>query len=192
MNKIWFIMTVASFCLLLWTGPGKTLTTMIDASTFALKHVVELCAVYAIWLGVLELVEASGLGDKLAKFLHPIIKKLFKLDDKEAERLIALNLSANMLGLGNAATPMGIRAMKKLDDGSGIATPAIIMLIVLNATSIQLLPTTIIGMRASSGSTSPEDIILPTLIATIFTCMLGIVLVKIFHKFYEKSKRKAK
>ena len=185
-------MTVASFCFLIWTGPEKTLTAMIDASTFALKHVVELCAVYAIWLGVLELVEASGLGDKLAKFLHPVIKKLFKLDDKEAERLIALNLSANMLGLGNAATPMGIRAMKKLDDGSGIATPAIIMLIVLNATSIQLLPTTIIGMRASSGSTSPEDIILPTLIATIFTCMLGIILAKIFQKIYEKSKRKAK
>ena len=192
MNKIWFIMMITSFCLLLWTGPEKVLTTMIEGASFALKHIVELTAIYAIWLGILELVEASGLGDKLARLLRPIIRKLFKLNDTEAEKLIALNISANMLGLGNAATPMGIRAMKKLDDESGIATPAIIMLIVLNATSIQLLPTTIIGMRASSGSTTPGDIILPTLIVTIFTCLLGIILTKSFGKIYEKQKRKAK
>lgn len=183
---------LASFCLLLWTGPEKILASMIDGANFSLNHIMQLCGVYAIWLGILELVEASGLGDKLAKLLHPIIKKLFKLKDKEAERLIALNLSANMLGLGNAATPMGIRAIKKLDNGNPVASPAIIMLIVLNATSIQLLPTTIIGMRATNGSVSPGDIIIPTLIATVCTCLLGIFLVKICQKFRKKFKEKAR
>ena len=104
--------------------------------------------------------------------------------------MIAMNMSANMLGLGNAATPMGIKAMKALDDGSGIANTAMIMLIVLNATSIQLLPSTVIGLRASAGSTSPADIILPTLIATITTTILGIVLVKIISSIREKRKNK--
>ena len=141
---------------------------------------------------MLELVEASGLSEKLAKLLHPLIKKLFKIDDKETEKMIALNMSANILGLGNAATPMGINAIKRLDDGSGVATNAMIMLIVLNATSLQLLPSTVIGLRSSAGSTSPSDIILPTIIATFCTCLLGICLVKLCNHIRDKLKRKKK
>ncbi len=203
MNKIWFMMIVGSLCFLLWSDPSLVLNSMIDAAADAFSLSLELCAVYAVWLGVLEIckvcrrkgctelgiVEASGLSDKLARALRPIIKKLFKIDDKEAEKMIALNMSANMLGLGNAATPMGINAMKRLDDGSGTATPAMIMLIVLNSTSIQLLPTTVIGLRASAGSSSPSDIILPTLLATICTCTLGIVLVKFCHKLFRRKKK---
>ncbi len=161
------------------------LSTMIDASAGALKLAVELCAVYVVWLGILEIVEESGLSQKLAKLLHPIIRWLFKIDDKETEKMIALNMSANMLGLGNAATPMGIAAMKRLDDGSGYASQAVIMLIVLNATSIQLLPSTIIGLRAAAGSSTPADIILPTLISTICTCVVGVTLVKLFGRMRE-------
>ena len=192
MNKIWFLMVVGSLALLLWTSPEGSLQTMLGASTDALKLSIELCAVYAVWLGILEIVDASGLSDKLAKLLRPLIKWLFKIDDKEAEKMIALNMSANMLGLGNASTPMGINAMKRLDDGSGKATPAIIMLIVLNATSIQLLPSTIIGLRANAGSIAPADIILPTLISTACTFLLGIILVKIFNKINLRLKQRAK
>lgn len=192
MNKIWFVMMVGSFCFLIWTDPSNILNSMIDASGEAFSLCIELCAVYAVWMGMLELVEASGLGEKLAKLLHPIIKRLFKIDDIETEKMIALNMSANMLGLGNAATPMGINAMKRLDDGSGTATPAIIMLIVLNATSIQLLPSTVIGLRASAGSSSPADIILPTIIATACTCLLGICLVKLCNRLREKLKTNKK
>ena len=192
MNRIWFVMVVASIACLIWTDPANVLNSMIGASTEVLTLSVELCAVYAVWLGILELVEESGLGNKLAKLLHPLIKKLFKINDPEAEKMIALNMSANMLGLGNAATPMGIAAMKRLDDGSGIATPAVIMLIVLNSTSIQLLPSTIIGLRASAGSASPSDIILPTILSTICTFILGIVLVKLFGHIHDKIKRSKK
>lgn len=190
MNKIWFVMVVGSICFMLWVDPSSVLNEMIDASSEALSLCIELCAVYAVWMGVLELVEASGLGNKLARLLHPLIKKLFKIDDSETEKMIALNMSANMLGLGNAATPMGINAMKRLDDGSGTATPAMIMLIVINATSIQLLPSTVIGLRAAAGSASPADIILPTLIATACTCTLGILLVKLCNGLYAKIKKK--
>ena len=190
MNKIWFVMVVGSICLMLWVNPSSVLNEMIDASSEALSLCIELCAVYAVWMGVLELVEASGLGNKLARLLHPLIKKLFKIDDSETEKMIALNMSANMLGLGNAATPMGINAMKRLDDGSGTATPAMIMFIVISATSIQLLPSTVIGLRAAAGSASPADIILPTLIATACTCTIGILLVKLCNSLYAKIKKK--
>lgn len=190
MNRIWLCMVVLSICFLLWQDPSCVLSSMIDASTDAIKLSLELCAVYAVWLGILELVEASGLSQKLAHFLHPLIKRLFKINDEETEKMIALNMSANMLGLGNASTPMGISAMKRLDDGSGVASHAIIMLIVLNSTSIQLLPSTVIGLRATAGSLSPSDIILPTLISTICTCLLGIFLVKLFGKIREKIQQK--
>ncbi len=186
MNRIWFIMIVASLSLLVWTSPSNILNTMVGAASDAFALSLELCAVYAVWLGILEIVEVSGLSDKLAKLLKPVIKKLFKIDDVETEKFIALNMSANILGLGNAATPMGINAMKRLDDGSGEATPAIIMLIVLNATSLQLLPTTVIGLRAAAGSQSPADIILPTLLATICTCSLGIILVKFCQRWFKR------
>lgn len=190
MNKIWFVMVTLSLCFLIYSDPAGVLDAMIDASSEALKLSIELCAIYAVWLGILELVDASGLSEKLAKLLRPIIKKLFKISDPEAEKMIALNISANMLGLGNASTPMGISAMKRLDDGSGIATHAVIMLIVLNSTSIQLLPSTVIGLRASAGSLAPADIILPTLISTVCTCVLGICLVKLFGKVHKKIKNK--
>lgn len=190
MNRIWFVMVVGALCMLVWYNPENALSSMLNASSEAFKLAIELCAVYAVWLGVLELVEESGLSQKLAKLLRPFIRWLFKIKDPEAEKMIALNMSANMLGLGNAATPMGIKAMQRLDNGSGIATHAIIMLIVLNATSIQLLPSTIIGLRSAAGSTSPADIILPTLISTACTFLLGILLVKLFGKIHKKIKTK--
>ncbi len=165
------------------------MSEMISASTDALSLCIELCAVYAVWLGIMELVDASGLGEKLAKLLRPLIKKIFKVEDEQTQKLIALNVSANMLGLGNAATPMGIRSMQALDDGSGKANFAMIMLIVVNATSIQLLPTTVIGLRAAAGSTNPSDIILPTIIVTFITTVMGILLVHTINKLFKHKKR---
>lgn len=192
MNKIWFLMIVASLAVLLFTNPSIVLNEMISAATSSFELCLELCAVYAVWLGILEIVDASGLGKKLAKLLRPLIKKLFKIDNEEIERMIALNMSANLLGLGNAATPMGIKSMKALDDGSGKATYAMIMLVVVNATSIQLLPSTIIGLRASAGSADTADIILPTLITTIITTICGVLMVVLCDKIAKAIKRRGK
>lgn len=193
MNRIWFVMIIGSLCALVWCSPEGVLPTMLSACSDAFNLALELAAVYAVWLGILELVEVSGLSQKLAKVLRPFIRKIFKIKDDEAEKMIALNMSANILGLGNAATPMGLAAMKKLDQGKEKASHAIIMLIVVNATSIQLLPTTIIGLRTAAGSASAGDIILPTILCTIFTFILGISLVllcsKIRVKFAERRKK---
>ena len=183
-------MMLSSILVLLITNPSAVLSEMLGASADALELCIELCAVYAVWLGIMELVDASGLSEKLAKLLRPLIKKIFKVDDAETQKIIALNVSANMLGLGNASTPMGIKAMQKLDDGSGKANFAMIMLVVLNATSIQLLPTTVIGLRASAGSENPSDIIIPTLIATFCTTVLGIFLVHFIDKILRKKRAK--
>lgn len=192
MNKIWLLMMMASLFVLIYVDPGATLTTMIDASTDALTLCIELCAVYAVWLGLLEIVDASGLGKKLAKLLRPLIKKLFKIDNEEIEKMIALNMSANILGLGNAATPMGIKAMQAMDDKSGVATYSMMMLVIVNATSIQLLPSTVIGLRANAGSADPADIILPTILATIVTTSVGILLAVLCNKIKTKLARKKK
>ena len=192
MNKIWLIMMLASFLVLLFVDPGATLSTMIDSSTDALTLCIELCAVYAVWLGLLEIVDASGLGKKLAKLLRPLIKKLFRVDNEEIEKMIALNMSANILGLGNAATPMGIKAMQSMDDKSGKATFSMMMLVVVNATSIQLLPSTVIGLRSNAGSANPSDIILPTILATIVTTSIGIMLVILCDKIKKRFARKKK
>lgn len=173
---------LSGLLVLLVTNPSAVLSEMIGASADALQLCIELCAIYAVWLGIMELVEASGLSEKLARLLRPLIKKIFRVEDKETQKIIALNVSANMLGLGNAATPMGIKSMQALDDKSGKASFAMIMLIVVNATSIQLLPTTVIGLRQSAGSTSPADIILPTLLVTFCTTALGIFLVHLIDR----------
>lgn len=182
-------MMLASFCVLIFTNPNAVLSEMISASTSVVTLCVELVAVYAIWLGMLELVDKSGLGDKLAKLLRPIIRKLIKVEDEETQKVIALNLSANMLGLGNAATPAGIKAMKMLDREDGVASASMLMLIIINVTSIQLLPTTIIGLRESAGSASASDIILPTILATLVTTGVGIILALICEKFRKRKKR---
>lgn len=191
MNIFWTIMMLSSLLVLLVTNPSAVLSQMLEASADALKLCIELCAIYAVWLGIMQLVEASGLSEKLAKLLRPLIKKIFRVEDKETQKIIAMNVSANMLGLGNAATPMGIRAMQALDDKSGKANFAMIMLIVINATSIQLLPTTVIGLRQASGSTNPADIILPTLLVTFCTTALGIFLVHTIDRLMNRKRRKA-
>lgn len=189
MNTFWLLMMLSSMLVLLVVNPSAVLSEMISASTSALSLCIELCAVYCVWLGIIELIDASGLGEKLAKLLRPLIKKIFKVDNPATAKLIAMNVSANMLGIGNAATPMGIKAMQALDDGSGKANFAMIMLIVINATSIQLLPTTVIGLRATAGSSSPADIILPTILATFATTILGIFLVHMIDKLLHRRRQ---
>ena len=174
MNKIWLIMMLLGTATLLIVNPSATVNSMKDASERALELCLNLCAVYAVWLGVLEILDQSGLSNKLAKLLSPIIKKLFPKANLETQKNIAINLSANMLGLGNASTPYGIKAMRGLDDNSGVANSSMIMLMIINACSIQLIPTTTIGLRAAAGSSSPADIILPTLISSFTACAIGV------------------
>lgn len=188
MNKIWLYIVLLSSLILIYTNPSIALPTMIQSASECITLCLELCAVYAIWLGILQILEDSGLSDKLAKFLSPIVKRLFKIEDKEAIKLISVAISANFLGLGNASTPAGIKAMERLDDKSGKISYAMIMFMVLSSCSIQILPTTIMGLRASAGSGNPADIILPTLISSIIATSSGVFLTYFISKRREKNR----
>ena len=160
---------------------------MITASGSAVNLAVKLIAVYAVWLGLIEIVKATQLSRKLSALLSPLIDLLFGKVENKAKDYIAMNMSFNMLGVGNAATPTGIKAFNALEDGSDKATASMVMLLVINATSIQLLPTTIIGMRVTAGSLNATDIIIPSLIATVVSTVVGVLLVKLV---YRKKKNK--
>ena len=179
MNTIFFILTTASICLLIYTSPDMILSAMIDGVGGALELAVTLLAIYAVWLSIIEIMQQSGMSDSLSKILNPITRRIFKNESEEAYTNISLNLSTNMLGIGSVSTPLGIKAVELMDKGDGKATDNIILFVIINCTSIQLIPTTIIGLRVAGGSLSPADIILPSLIATTASTLCGIFLCKL-------------
>jgi len=192
MNKLWFWLTVTSICILLYLNPEIVLPSMLEASESSLKLSLSLCAIYSVWLGILQVMEDSGINKKLSTLLSPFTKKIFGDLDAETNQLICMNISCNILGMGGAATPLGIKAMQKLDDGSGMANRAMIMLIIFASTSMQILPTTVIGLRITAGSTSASNIILPTIISAILTTFVGIGIALIIEKIKTQKKKNAK
>lgn len=160
-------------------APEVAFPTMIDGVTHAIELSIKLCAIYAVWLSVLKMVEATSLDKKLSKLLRPIVRKIFKNESDEAYDYISINLAANMFGMGGVATPAGIKAMSAMSDGSDRASDNMIMLLVINATSIQLIPATVIAMRAGANSQSPSDIILPTLISSGIATFVGAIMCKV-------------
>jgi len=191
MGYIWVFLIVVSIIVGIINGRIQEVTqAIVDNAKLAVEISISLIGVMAFWLGLVKLAEKSGIISFIAKLVQPITNFLFPEIPKGHPSLgnIAMNVSANALGVTNAATPVGIKAMQALDDKSGKANFAMIMLIVINATSIQLLPTTVIGLRASAGSTNAADIILPTLIVTFSTTILGIFLVHGINKITKKIK----
>ena len=165
---------------------------MLEASENTLKLCLSLCAIYSVWMGILQVMEDSGINKKLSKLLTPVTKKIFGNLDDATNELICMNISCNILGMGGAATPLGMKAMQRLDDGSGNANRAMIMLIIFASTSMQILPTTVIGLRITAGSSNASDIILPTVIAAIFTTVVGISIALIIEHFKNLRKNKKK
>ncbi|MCM1368503.1 MAG: spore maturation protein A [Roseburia sp.] len=189
MAIIWFIMLAASLGLTLFTDPSASVNAMIDGAHGAVELSLNLMALYAFWLGFFSLIERLGLSRGLEKLLRPVISRLFPSCDAEARKYITMNVSANLLGLGNAATPMAISAIKRMDNGSPRASTDMIMLTVISATSLQLLPTTVIGMRATAGSANPADFLFPSLVATVLSTFIGIIGVKLCSKIFDREKR---
>lgn len=184
-------MLTASLGLLIFTDPASATNAMITGAHNAVELSLNLLALYAFWLGFFSLIEKLGMSRGLEKLLRPVIKRLFPNSDYETRKYITMNVSANILGLGNAATPMAIEAIKRMDTGETKATTDMIMLTVISATSLQLLPTTVIGMRATAGSANPTDFLFPSLIATVLSTAIGIVLVKLCSKIFDRKKDKS-
>ncbi len=185
-------MLVASLGLMIFTNPAAATGALLDGAHGAVELSLNLLALYAFWLGFFSLIEKLGLSRGLERLLRPVISRLFPSCDAETRKYITMNVSANLLGLGNAATPMAISAISRMDDGNPRASVDMIMLTVISATSLQILPTTVIGMRAAAGSANPADFLFPSLIATVLSTLIGIVGVKLCSKIFDRDKTRGK
>ncbi len=190
MNAIWVTIMIVTMSLLLCQNPAVAFDSIFNGSTKAIELGLKLWAIYAVWLGILKIIEDTGLTKIIAKKSKKLIHFLFGTVSNEAEEQIAINITSNLLGMGNACTPSGIQGMFYLDKKSKYITSQMIMLLVLNVTSLQLFPTTVIGLRVAAGSSNPNSIIFPTLIATTASTVVGIILCKICSKLFRKREPK--
>ncbi len=176
---------IAGIVAMLLVNPDGAINSMISGANNAVTLALTLLASYALWLGLFKLVDKTGISGFLAKLLRRPVNFLFPGVNDKAKGYLSANIAANFLGLGNAATPMGINAACEMDDKSGRATDGMIMLLVLSSTSLQLLPSTVIGLRAAKGSASPASFLPACICATVLSTIVGITLVKLI-SFVEK------
>ena len=188
MNIVWMSIVIIGLALMLINSPELAFVTIQTGSEKAIALCLKLWSIYSIWLGILNILEATGFDKKLAKWLSPIIDFLIGKTDPETKNQIAINLTSNILGMGNACTPSGIKAMEGLSKGQKYITSAMIMFMMLNVTGLDLIPTTVISLRLSHGSMSSSDIIFPTLISTLTSTLCGIILVKISSRIFKGKK----
>ncbi len=181
MNIIFIILITCSTIFLTFTNPEGILSSMLNGGEKALNLTLKMVVIYAVWMGMTELLEQTGLANKISKLLKPINKFLFGTLPESAEGFISTNISANILGMSGATTPMGIKAVKELEKYPN-TNYAITMFFVINATSIQVIPSSVLALRNTFLSQSPSDIILPTILATSISTIVGVLLVKIFVK----------
>ena len=182
MSKIWIVLMIISLIAMSIFCPSQIVGTMMEAAKSGVTMCIEFVGIYAVWMGIMQVMDDCKLSHKLSKILSKPVQYIFGKTDAETEKNICLNIASNIIGIGSAATPYGIKAMQGLDKGEKKATRAMIMLVVINSTGIQLLPTTVIGMRAMAGSLSPSCILWPTIVSTFLPTILGVLLVSLFYR----------
>jgi spore maturation protein A len=158
-----------------------------DGAGQAVTLAIGLVGAMSLWLGLLKIAEKAGLVEKLARLARPVFRPLFRdvPDGHPAISAMLLNIAANALGLGNAATPLGLKAMEeleKLNPNPGTATNAQVLFLAINTASIQIVPTTVIALRVSAHSSDPGGILLPTLASTACALTVGIALAKLLER----------
>ena len=168
-------------------------TAALEQCSNAVGMCITLMGVMCLWSGLMRVAQNSGITDAVAKLLSPVIKFIFKGINPRGKAFsaISMNITANLLGLGNASTPLGIEAMSRLSEEENCGDTAsnnMIMLVVLNTASLQLIPTTIAALRLKNGSESPFEIILPILFCAFCSAAVGIFLARILGKRRKKIK----
>ena len=187
-NYIWSILILAGILIGSINGnPNAVSDTILDSSKEAVQLCILMFGVVGVWSGIMNVAVSLGLVKKLERLIAPFLKFLFpRLRDKEAKEYISTNIVANLLGLGWAATPSGIKAMKALDrinPHKGVATREMCMFLILNISSLQLIPVNIIVFRSQYGSVNPTAVVAPAIIATFCSTIVGILFAKIIEKF---------
>lgn len=187
-NKIWGFFIVVGVIVCILTGKVDVLNNEILESTkSSLDMIIKIFPVMALWLGIMNIATESGLLNKLSNALFPILKKIFPEipAGHESLSLIASNITANMFGLGNAATPFGLKAMKslqELNDKKDTASRSMITFLVLNTSGVTIIPTTIISLRMMYGSKNPTEIVFACILATLISTIGGLIVDQILAK----------
>lgn len=187
-NYIWVIFLLIGILTGIFTGNTQAITdSTIKYSKLSVELAFGLIGTIALWSGLMRVAEEAGLVKALGKALRPIMIRLFPdvPEDHPAMGSMTANIAANMFGLGNAATPLGLKAMKDLQtltDDKKTATNAMVMFLAINTSSVTLISSSIIAMRVASGSTNPTETIAVTLLATTISTISAIIACKIFEK----------
>ena len=189
MNSIWIILISVSIVVAACTGRLDALTrAMFDGAKAAVEISLFLLGIVSLWLGITKIIEDSGLIHRIAHLFKPLVTRLFKTvpPDHPAITSITLNMLANFFGLGNAATPLGIKAMQdlqSLNSDKDSITFEMMLFIVLNTASIQLIPFTVVGILSDFGSAKPSGIVLPTICSTVISALVALGVLWLFRRF---------
>jgi spore maturation protein A len=197
LNWIWFGLIAVAFVVAAIRGTaGEVTAGAIDSAKTAVTISLGLIGIMALWLGIMRVAEEAGLIRLLSRIIAPVMKFAFPEvpRDHPAMGAIVMNLAANMLGLNNAATPLGIKAMEELqtlNPEKDTATNSMVMLLAINTASIQLIPATVIGLMVAAGSRNPTAIISTTLIVTAGSLVVAIVVCRLLQPFYPAPRPKS-
>ncbi|MBD5583689.1 MAG: hypothetical protein HDQ88_01200 [Clostridia bacterium] len=182
MNAIFSVIFILSVIIMTIIAPDKLLSTLLGGAEKSATTALTLFCIYAVWMGLSRLAEKSGFSRSTAKLLRPLSKKIFKTDNEVALENLAMNLSCNLLGIGGASTPYAVKAIGELEKENNDWAQK--LLFVINATSIQLIPSTVIALRTGEGSASAFDIFLPSLICTAVSTGVGVLLYVLGRKLW--------
>lgn len=190
MNYIWYFLIVISIIFGAINGTLNEVANAIFSGTeLAVKIILTLLGIMTFWLGIMKIAEKSGIVESISKLLTPIAKFLFPEIPKNSPIIgdVAMNFTANALGLANAATPIGIKAiegMQKLNKDKESASDSMCTLLAMNTAGFQLIPATVIAILAANGYNNPTEIIVPTLFVTSFAFVSAIIIAKIFKRIF--------
>ena len=192
MSVIWTGMVVLSVVYGLFAGNGPAVAAAaVEGAAAAVELCITMAGVMCLWMGVMEVMKRAGLAEKLSKLLRPVLCRLYPdfKRDRETMDAISANVSANLLGLGNAATPLGIQAARRMAARTpGVASDSLCMLVVCNTASIQLIPTTVAALRLSAGCKTPFDILPAVWLASGVSVCVGILAAKVMARLWRGKK----
>ena len=192
MSVIWTGMVAVSVVYGLWAGNGPAVAAAcMEGAAAAVELCVTMAGVTCLWMGVMEVMKRAGLAGKLSRLLRPVLGLLYPDCKRDGETMddISANVSANLLGLGNAATPLGIRAARRLAAKSpGVASDSLCMLVVCNTASIQLIPTTVAAVRLSAGCGTPFDILPAVWLASGVSVCVGVLAAKVMARVWREKR----
>lgn len=188
MSALWVGMIVISLICGLLTGNGEAVgAAAVSGAAQGVELCLSMAGLLCLWTGVMEVMRRCGLADKLSRLLRPLLRRLFPAfaGDKEVMDAVSANISANLLGLGNAATPLGLEASRLMARRTpGVASDGLCMFVVCNTASIQLIPTTVAGLRSAAGCTTPFDILPAVWLASTLSIITGVTAVKLFSRLF--------